>query len=676
MKITVDDQIIEVDDGYTILQACKIAGIEVPHFCYHDKLKIAGNCRMCLVEVEKGPPKPVASCATTATDGMVIKTSSPMVKKAREDVMEMLLINHPLDCPICDQGGECDLQDQALSYGRKCSEFTEEKRAVSGKNFGVLIKDMMNRCIHCTRCVRFMSDIAGTNELKLIHRGEKAEIESLFSEPIKSELSGNIIDVCPVGALTSRPYAFTARPWELKKFYSIDVMDGVGSSVRLDVKEQKVMRVLPVRNDAVNEMWLSDKSRFSYDGLYLQRLGSPYVRSNKSLISTDWDEAIKRVAKEIQQTPKDKIAFIAGNMTDCETLCAAKILADELEIKNIDFREKGEQYKVLDRSYYLCNTPLVDMEKADVILIIGCNPRLEAPIMNIRIRKCFTDNNAKIGYIGPEIDLNYKYDHLGDSLSDISDLISKKSSFSKVLIKAKNPMLIFGQDLFLYEESEVIQEKMIKIASLYNMVTDEWNGYNMLHKNASSVGALDLGFHSENNPVRDSKNIELVLLLGSDEIDQSFLKNKFVIYVGHHGDKGANAADVILPSKAYTEKNATFVNIEGRVQNTCKSSFGPNDTKDDWQIIHLIGKALKVNLKMDNLASLQKKLSSYGEQFKKINQLIKNDWDHKFASSVKPSVLSKTKIMLDDKSFYRTNVIARSSKIMAKCLEQSLKNAN
>jgi len=632
-KIIVDGQEIEAPAHYTLLQACELAGAEIPRFCYHERLSIAGNCRMCLVEVV-GAPKPVASCAQAVSDlrpgrdgePPAVNTKTEYVKKAREGVMEFLLINHPLDCPICDQGGECDLQDQALGYGRSYTRYEENKRAVDDKNMGPLVNTIMTRCIQCTRCVRFISEVAGVEEIGLVNRGEDAEITTYLGASLTSELSGNIIDLCPVGALTSKPYAFNARPWELNKTETIDVMDAMGANIRVDARGPAVLRVLPRVNEEINEEWISDKTRFVWDGLARQRLDQPYVRKNGKLAPATWDEAFKATAKKLRGDP-DKIAAIAGDLCDAESMKALLDLMKSLGVAHLDCRQDGAKLGGKDgkgpREGYLFNTTIYGIEDADVLLLIGSNPRLEAPVLNARIRKTWLENDLQVGVIGEPEELTYPYAFLGGGPSTLKDMVDADHMFTDMLKNAKRPMLILGQGALARADGAAVLRLAAELASKTGMliapsedIPDGWNGFNVLHTAAARVAGLDLGFvpSSDGRDVggildgAESGAIETVFLLGADEIDASRLDKAFVIYLGHHGDAGAHVADVILPGAAYTEKNATFVNTEGRVQFARRAVFPKGDAREDWAILRALSDHVGRTLPYDDLEALREKL--------------------------------------------------------------------
>ena len=657
ISVTVNSQTIELESSFTVLQACEMAGVEIPRFCYHERLEIAGNCRMCLVEVVGGPPKPVASCAMPAADGMVINTNTPMVEKARKGVMEFLLINHPLDCPICDQGGECDLQDQAMVYGCGDSRFVEHKRSVPKKHFGPLIETEMNRCIHCTRCVRFLSDVAGVKQLGTIGRGEDMEISTYIQSALNSELSGNIIDLCPVGALTSKPYSFTTRSWELSHTETIDILDAVGSAIRVDTRGQKVMRILPRLHEEVNEEWISDKARFSYDGLALQRLDKPYIKKDGKLTAVSWHEAFAFIKENI--TGK-KIASVIGDLADCESTLLLKEFTQAMGSNVLICGQRGEKFYTANRSAYIFNTTIAGIEKADLCLLIGSNPRIEAPLINARIRKSYLENKLQIANIGEDIDFTYPALHLGNDVKILQDILKGQHPFCERLKKAVTPMLIIGQDLLCREDAEAMLSILSNIAEKYNFIREDWNGFNLLHQSASTVGALDIGFHSS---LEDINNAEVLYLLGADEIDFSNLNNKFIIYQGHHGDQGAHHADVILPGAAYTEKDAMYVNTEGRVQYAYKAINPPGEAYEDWRIIKDLASCMGLSLQYNSIESLREKLAMLNTSFANINHVIAEKWQ----AITTEGEISQQTISLQKKNFYMTDSISRSSKIMAQC---------
>ena len=664
VNVTLNGKPVKAPKGITVIQLCEIEGVEIPRFCYHDRLKIAGNCRMCLVEIQPGPPKPQASCAMNVAEGMIINTETDMVKKAREGVMEFLLQNHPLDCPICDQGGECDLQDQAFLYGRGESRFSDDKRAVVDKNMGPLVKTQMTRCIHCMRCVRFIDDIAGTNEIGAFNRGQDVEVTTYLNTAIKSELSGNIIDLCPVGALTSKPYRFRARSWELKKTYSIDVLDAVGSNIRIDSKGNEVLRILPALNESINEEWISDKTRFAYDGLKLQRLGHYYEKRDGKFVKTDKSSAMDFIKHSIasMQNPKEQIAFIAGDLADCESVLAFKKLAEELEVEKFTCLQDGSKINTSSRANYICNNGIDCIEQSDAILIIGSNPRLEAPLFNARIRKAFLNNKAKIYLLGEKCDLNYNFTHLGSDRSILDDILEGKNAVCDILKNAKRPCIILGQDAINDTHGIEIHNKCLEIASLYTQ-REGWNGFNMLHKAAGRVGGLDLEFTSKYSLydiIQQAINgeVKVLFLLGADEINFESLKaspNLKIIYLGSHGDRGAGNADVILPTRAYTEKSAHYVNTAGHLQSTFKAVAGVEEALDDKDAIVEIAKTL--NLKAINAHLLTKEVKEVVEQKSEQKELSFN------RSQVKLS----GEFRLTNKDFYQTCYISRASKTMAIC---------
>jgi NADH-quinone oxidoreductase subunit G len=634
---------------------------------------------MCLVEMERAP-KPIASCAMPAADGMVIKTNTETVRKARNGVMEFLLVNHPLDCPICDQGGECDLQDQAMAYGYDRSRYAENKRAVKEKYMGPLIKTIMTRCIQCTRCVRFATEVAGVEEIGLVNRGEHAEITTL-EKAVNSELSGNLIDVCPVGALTSRPYAFAARPWELRKTLSIDVMDAVGSNIRIDCRGREVLRVLPRLHEAVNEEWIADKSRYACDGLKRQRLDRPYLRRDGRLVPVTWDEALAAVADKLKILPGSKVAALAGDQADAESIFALKELMTSLSSSNLDCRQDGAKLDPGCRGAYLFNTSIARIEEADAILIVGSNPRWEAPLVNARIRKRFLRGGLKIGLIGQPVDLSYDYEHLGDSPSALETLAHGGGGFADTLKAAKNPMIILGMGALTREDGSAVLGAARRAAADLSMLRDDWNGFNVLHTAASRVGALDLGFL----PGAGGKDlsgilagagkgeIDLIYLLGADEIDMAALgkpgEGAFVVYQGHHGDKGAHRADVILPGAAYSEKNGTYVNLEGRVQTARRAAFPPGDAREDWTIIRALSGALGKPLPFDNLGELRQKMIASCPNFAAADQVAPGEWGE-FGTE---AALGAEPFGLAIENYYMTDPISRASETMAACTQAFLR---
>ena len=674
-KLTIDDVEIEVQDGITVLQACEIAGVEIPRFCYHERLSVAGNCRMCLVEVSPGPPKPAASCALPVGEGMTVKTNSPMVKKAREGVMEFLLINHPLDCPICDQGGECDLQDQAMAYGAGNSRYEENKRAVRDKDLGPLVKTQMTRCIHCTRCVRFATEVAGVQELGATGRGESMEVGTYIEKALTSELSANIIDLCPVGALTSKPYAFVARPWELARTETIDVLDAVGSNVRVDSRGSEVLRVLPILNEEINEEWISDKTRYACDGLKRQRLDTPYVRRDGSLQSASWDEAFAAIAENLKNKEGSKVAAIAGDLVDCESVMALTDLMEELGSPHTDCRQDGAKLDATVRASYIFNSKIVGIEDADVCLLIGTNPRKEASLVNARIRKRWLRGGFSVGVVGQKNDLTYPQEYLGAGPQTLNELADGSHEFCETLKNAERPMLIVGQGALARDDGFRVLSAARKIAQTCGLVKDNWNGFNVLHGAAGRVGSLDIGFvpGPDGQDVAgilagvETGDIETVYLLGADEIDTRKLKNAFVIYQGHHGDAGAHCADVILPGAAYTEKNATYVNTEGRVQRASRAVFPPGDAREDWTIIRALSDVLNLTLRYDDLAGVRRRMALQNAVFEIVGDLRSSDWD-KFGELGVPDGEA---FVSPVSNFYMTDVISRASETMAACTKAS-----
>ncbi|MFC5760426.1 NADH-quinone oxidoreductase subunit NuoG [Rhizobium sp. GCM10022189] len=678
-KLKIDGNEIEVPDHFTLLQACEEAGAEVPRFCFHERLSVAGNCRMCLVEVKGGPPKPQASCAMGVRDirggpnGELpeVFTNTPMVKKAREGVMEFLLINHPLDCPICDQGGECDLQDQAMAFGIDTSRYQEDKRAVEDKYIGPLVKTVMNRCIHCTRCVRFTTEVAGISELGLIGRGEDAEITTYLEQAMTSELQGNVVDLCPVGALTSKPFAFTARPWELNKTESIDVMDAVGSAIRVDTRGREVMRILPRVNEAVNEEWISDKTRHVWDGLKTQRLDRPYVRKDGRLQPASWGEAFGAIKAAVAATSGDKIGAIAGDLASVEEMYALSELVKSLGSENLDCRQDGTALDPsLGRASYLFNPTIAGIEQADALLIVGANPRFEAAILNARIRKRYRRGGFPIGVIGEGGELRYKYDYLGSGPDTLKDIVDGGHAFAEVLAKASKPMIIVGQGALTRTDGAGVLATAAKLAVNVGAIAEGWNGFAVLHTAASRVGGLDLGFVPGAKGVNAAemlKAMDVLFLLGADELDFSAKAAKFTVYIGSHGDNGAHGADVILPAAAYTEKSGTWVNTEGRVQMGNRAGFAPGDAREDWAIIRALSDVLGKKLPFDSLSELRGKLYAAFPHFAAIDEIAEGDSAQIAALAKKAGKMNKSGFASPVKDFYLTNPIARASAVMAEC---------
>ncbi|HEV7345361.1 MAG TPA: NADH-quinone oxidoreductase subunit NuoG [Devosia sp.] len=686
-NIKVDGQLVEVPDYYTLMQAAEAAGAEIPRFCYHERLSVAGNCRMCLVEVKGGPPKPQASCAMSVKDlrpgpngePPEMFTNTPMVKKAREGVMEFLLINHPLDCPICDQGGECDLQDQAMAYGVDKNRFAENKRAVEDKYIGPLVKTSMNRCIHCTRCVRFTTEVAGIAEMGLLGRGEDAEITTYLEQALSSELQGNVIDLCPVGALTSKPYAFNARPWELSKTESIDVMDAVGSNIRVDSRGREVMRILPRINEAINEEWISDKTRFVWDGLKNQRLDRPYVRKAGKLKQASWDEAFAAVASRLKKAGS-KVGAIAGDLAAVEEMYALKALLASLGSGMTDVRPPMSGIDPsMPRSAYLFNPTIAGIEEADAIVIIGANPRMEASLINARIRKTWRAKGLPIAVIGEQADLTYTYSYLGSGLDSLVDLVDGKGSFAEILSRAERPLIIVGEGAVSHAQlgKQVGRDTIALAAKLAtgSNVAEGWNGFALLHNAASRVGGLDIGFVPHDGGVCSADQVALagkgeldvLFLLGADEYDTTAMGSAFVVYIGSHGDAGAHRADVILPAATYTEKSGTYVNTEGRVQVTTRAVFPPGDAKEDWSIIRALSGVMGKPLPFNSLTQLRAAIYAEFPHLARIDQIAPGSVADVAKLAKASTKGSSAQFVSPITDFYLTNPIARASAVMAEC---------
>ena len=662
LKLKVNDIDVEVEEGLTVLQACEKAGAEIPRFCYHEKLSIAGNCRMCLVEMEKSP-KPIASCAMPAADGMIIKTNTPKIEKSRKGVMEFLLANHPLDCPVCDQGGECDLQDQSMFYGIDKSRFKENKRAVPDKNMGPLIKTQMTRCIHCTRCVRFATEVAGVPELGAIGRGEDMQITTYLEQSVQSELSGNVIDLCPVGALTSKPYVFEARPWELKKTETIDVMDAVGSNIRVDTYDWEVKRILPTINEDINEEWISDKTRYACDGLLNQRLDTPYIKYNNKFEKASWEEVNKIIKSKIENTSKDKICGFVGDLTNMETSFIFKeFLERTIDTNLFESRTVKNFINSGVREDYLFNSTINGIEQTDLILMIGTNPRFEATMVNARIRKAYVNNNTKIISLNNIGDLTYVYESLDGKTQTIKDIIENKNDISKLIIDSKKPMIIFGESFLNIKSAKYLFNSFKEFLSKNKKSTDEWNPINILSVDAATVGSFDLDIVDKSNNLLDDLNenkFEIIYLLGQDNLN--FKKKKeFIIYQGSHGDKGAEIADIILPGAAFTEQSGHFTNLEGKIQKAYKASYPPGEAKEDWQIINELAEVMNNRKLFNDKEELESSMFNYlklkKEQKKSDlkNEINQNDFENE-------------NIIVKSKDYYFSNVIARSSKTMLEC---------
>lgn len=675
-KLTINGHEIEVERGTSIIQAAEMLGVEIPRFCYHDRLSVPANCRMCLVEVEGGPPKPVASCAMACGDGMVVHTDSPMVKKARKGVMEMLLINHPLDCPICDQGGECDLQDQAVAYGMDRSRFYENKRAVKDKELGPLVGTSMNRCINCTRCIRFAEEVAGTPVLGQFNRGEDSEIGTFIEDIVSTELSGNLIDVCPVGALTSKPYAFQARAWELRKTESIDVHDALGCNIRIDARGDEVMRVLPRLHEDINEEWIDDRARFSYDGLKKKRLDRPYIRDKDTgkLKEASWEDALSLVAEKIKACKPEQMAALAGDLAAVEEMVVLKDIMQTLDCANLDCRTDGAKFDPTIRTTYLFNSGIAGVDQADAILLVGVNPRMEATLLNARIRRNWMERGVKIGVIGPAADLTYPYEHLGTSPKDLEKLASSKTGFAKLMKEAQRPMIIVGGGAFAREDGAGVHALAGLLADKLGVVKDGWNGFNVLHRAASRVGGLFTGFVPHGEKAMDFEQIiaatkkgsvKFLYLLGADEFDAKALIGwkTFVVYQGHHGDRGAARADVVLPGCAYTEKDGMYVNTEGRLQLAKRAVFPPGQAREDWKILRALSDVLGRPLPYNTLAELRNQIRDTWSAFEDVDTLMEDFWvpfGSKADVSDKPFQSPVT-------DYYRVNSITRASPTMEEC---------
>ena len=660
-KLKVNDIEVEVEDGLTVLQACEKAGAEIPRFCYHEKLSIAGNCRMCLVEMEKSP-KPIASCAMPAAEGMNIKTNTAFVEKARKGVMEFLLANHPLDCPVCDQGGECDLQDQSMFYGVDKSRFKENKRSVPEKYMGPLIKTQMTRCIHCTRCVRFATEVAGVSELGAIGRGEDMQITTYLEQSMQSELSANVIDLCPVGALTSKPYVFEARPWELKKTETVDVMDAVGSNVRVDTYDWEVKRVLPLINEDINEEWISDKTRYACDGLLNQRLDTPFIKYNGKFEKASWDEVFKIIKSKFENSSKEKICGFVGDLTNMETGYIFKEFFDRtLSNHNYDSRSDNRYVDVKERENYIFNSSINGIEDADLIFLIGSNPRYEATILNARIRKAFVNNNTKIISLNDVGDLTYPYESLDGQTQSIKNIFEGSDEISKKILDAKHPMIIIGESLLKLNSADYLFNLIKDFLNKNNKFTDNWNPLNILSCDASTVGNFDLGIiNNDINLIKDLKSnkFEIVYLVGQDNLEFD-KKDEFIIYQGSHGDKGAEIADIILPGAAYTEQDGHFTNLEGKIQKAYKASYPPGDAKEDWQIIN----------ELDEVMNNRKLFNDKDELESSMFNFLKLQKEKEIVDSKEQlnSNFQNEKLNIQVKDYYFSNVIARSSKTMIEC---------
>jgi NADH-quinone oxidoreductase subunit G len=667
LKLKVNEIEVEVEEGLTVLQACEKAGVEIPRFCYHEKLSIAGNCRMCLVEMEKSP-KPIASCAMPAADGMVIKTNTSKIEKSRKGVMEFLLANHPLDCPVCDQGGECDLQDQSMFYGIDKSRFKENKRSVPDKNMGPLIKTQMTRCIHCTRCIRFATEIAGVPELGAIGRGEDMQITTYLEQSIQSELSGNVIDLCPVGALTSKPYVFEARPWELKKTESIDVMDAVGSNIRVDTYGWEVKRILPLINEDINEEWISDKTRYACDGLSNQRLDTPYIKYNGKFEKATWDEVFKIIKSKIKNTSKDKIAGFVGDLANMESSYIFKEFFDRtLDTNNYDCRTSNYYTNINERENYLFNSKINGIEESDLIFLIGTNPRFEATILNARIRKSYVNDLTKILSLTDVGDLTYPYKTLDGKTKTLIDIFEGKSEITKDILNAKKPLIILGESFFKLQSADLLFNLIKNFLTNNKKINESWNSLNKISTDASTVGSLDLKIINEKGNIFENlkaNNFEIIYLLGQDNLNFD-KKNEFIIYQGSHGDKGAEIADIILPGAAYTEQNGHFTNLEGKIQKAFKASYPPGEAKEDWQIINELAEFMNNRKLFNDKDELESSMFNY-INLQQENRVLS---DQETASK---NFTESENLTVAYKEYYFSNVIARSSKTMLDCYNSKL----
>ena len=669
LKLKVNNIDIEVEEGLTVLQACEKAGVEIPRFCYHEKLSIAGNCRMCLVEMEKSP-KPVASCAMPAADGMNIKTNTAFVEKARKGVMEFLLANHPLDCPVCDQGGECDLQDQSMFYGVDKSRFKENKRAVPEKNMGPLIKTQMTRCIHCTRCVRFATEVAGVPEIGAIGRGEDMQITTYLEQSMQSELSANVVDLCPVGALTSKPYVFEARPWELKKTETIDVMDAIGSNIRVDTYDWEVKRILPIINEDINEEWISDKTRYACDGLLHQRLDTPFIKYNGKFEKASWNEVYKIIKSKFENTSKEKICGFVGDLTNMETSYIFKEFFDRtLNIDNYESRSDNRYLDLSARENYLFNSSINGIEESDLIFLIGTNPRYEATILNARIRKSYLNNEIKIISLNELGDLTYPYESLDGQTQTLKEIFDGNHEISNLISSASKPMIVLGESFLNLNSSKYFFKKIKKFLIENNKINEEWNSLNTLSCDAATVGNYDLKLINKDISLLKDLNdhkFEIIYLVGQDNLNFE-KKDEFIIYQGSHGDKGAELADIILPGSAYTEQDGYFTNLEGKIQKAYKASYPPGESKEDWLIINEIAEFMNNRKLFNDKDELESSMFNYLNLQKEKSSDTKNIEKNDDADQFKSETL-KIKI----KDYYFSNVIARSSKTMIECNNSKL----
>ena len=666
-KVTVDGVEVEVPNGVSVLQACEAAGKEVPRFCYHERLSVAGNCRMCLVEVEKAP-KPIASCSYPVADGMKVFTDTPMVRNGRRGVMEFLLINHPLDCPICDQGGECDLQDQAVAYGLDHSRYAEAKRSVKDKYVGPLIKTIMNRCIHCTRCVRFSTEVAGVPELGTTSRGEAMEIGTYVEKAITTELSGNLIDICPVGALTSRPYAYMSRPWELRKTDSVDVLDANGVNIRVDTRAGEVLRVLPRVNDEVNEEWLHDRGRFSLDGLKRRRLDRPWVKRDGKLRPATWTEAFDAIAARMKGVPGERIGAAVGDLVDAEAVVALKDLMAALGSRNLECRVDGAAIDVSRPDFYRFNSTITGIDEADALLIIGSNPRQEAPVLNARIRRRSLATKLPVGFIGPRgLNLTYGHDWLGEGPAVLRAILDGSHRFCEVLRQAERPMLILGRGALARPDGAAVLAAAWQVAAQYGMLRPDWHGFNLLHLFGGQVAPLELGFVAPPDLAPPGPP-QALWLLGADGFDVSRIPaDTFVVYQGHHGEAAAARADVILPGAAYTEKEGTWVNTEGRVQRGRLAVYPPGEAREDWKIIRAASEVLGARLPYDTLPAVRARLAEVNPVFARPDRVERRGCENQTGPTGDAGALSDAPFVLPIANYWQADVISRASEIMAEC---------
>jgi NADH-quinone oxidoreductase subunit G len=670
-KLTIDGAEIEVAPGLSVLQACELAGKEIPRFCYHERLSVAGNCRMCLVELEKAP-KPIASCAYPVADGMVVKTDSPLVREARRGVMEFLLVNHPLDCPICDQGGECDLQDQAVAYGMDHGRFTEAKRSVKDKNVGPLIKTIMTRCIHCTRCIRFATEVAGVPEMGATGRGESMEVGTYVEKALSSELSGNLIDICPVGALTSRPYAFVSRPWELTKTDSVDVLDAVGAAIRIDTRGPEILRILPRVHEAVNEEWLGDRSRFAFDGLKRRRLDRPWLKRDGKLRAASWPEAMDAVAAKLRGSAPERIGAIAGDNADVESVVALRDLMERLGSHNLDCRSDGAALDASRRDFYLFNPGIAGIDEADALLIVGSNPRIEAPVLNARLRKRWLAGRFPVGVIGAAADLTYRAEHLGEGPDTLRAIADGHHAFAETLRGAKKPIVLVGRAALARPDGAAVLAAAWAAARHANALREDWHGFALLHAFGGQVGALDAGFvpgaQGKGFAAMMGGGVDVLWLLGADDFDTSLIgPDTFVIYQGHHGDAGAARADVILPGAAYTEKDATWVNTEGRVQRGRRALHPPGEAREDWKVIRAFSQMVGEKLPYDDVTALRARMAAINPALARLDAVAPPACHDQAGPAGDPQAVSDEPFAAGFEQYWQVEPIGRASEVMSAC---------